>query len=99
MSNRSVRHGRPSASVRFAPAPPGRRSSPTLALMQYNYPRLFEVLLRAVASDASVSERMHSLIDECAHQVPHNDWSLLSQPPLEFRDRLCSCMAFTGICI
>jgi hypothetical protein len=47
--------------------------------MSYDYSRLFEKIVVAVASDGTFTERMNLVIEECARQRPHADWADLSR--------------------
>lgn len=42
--------------------------------MDYEVDPLFEALKKAIVSDASVTDRMARVMDECARQRPHPDW-------------------------
>lgn len=42
--------------------------------MRFNFKILFKTIVEAVSSDGALSDRMCSVIDECAKQIPHPDW-------------------------
>lgn len=44
--------------------------------MDYDYDALFEKIMAAVEANASITERMQLVIDECSRQRPHPDWKL-----------------------
>jgi hypothetical protein len=47
--------------------------------MAYDYNRLFEKIIAAIASDGTITKRMNLVIEECARQRPHADWIDLSR--------------------
>jgi len=51
--------------------------------MGYKYQDLFVKIVESVADNGETAERMASVIDECAAQRPHADWSRLRR--LDFR--------------
>ncbi|HEY0061007.1 MAG TPA: hypothetical protein VGC21_02735 [Telluria sp.] len=45
---------------------------------KYDYERLFQTLIAAIAAEGSITARMHTVIAECARQIPHADWEHFS---------------------
>jgi hypothetical protein len=46
--------------------------------MTYAYSRLYDKIIAAVDSEGSIADRMQVVINECAEQRPHSDWSRLA---------------------
>ena len=40
----------------------------------YNFEKLYETLVAAIAARETIGQRMHMVIDECERQLPHADW-------------------------
>lgn len=47
--------------------------------MNFNFERLFAVILEVASADDSFTNRMVRVIDECAAQQPHADWELFRE--------------------
>jgi hypothetical protein len=44
--------------------------------MSYDYQKLFEKIIEVTDADASITQRMLVVIEECSRQKPHPDWKM-----------------------
>ncbi|NVE01740.1 hypothetical protein [Massilia sp. BJB1822] len=51
--------------------------------MSYDYKKLLEKIIEVIGADASVTQRMLAVIEECSRQKPHPDWDVFSDIDFE----------------
>jgi hypothetical protein len=42
--------------------------------VSYDYAKLFEKIIDAVAAEKTITQRMLAVLEECSRQKPHPDW-------------------------